>query len=108
MMKGTPNRKRNGNMPLVSLTNDHTLKSRMMGNYHVRFGSGGGESDLLADPQSTDEQRVILAQTFGCCRFVYNWGLHTRSFAYKEQGQKLSYNALAVLLPDLKREYPWL
>jgi len=56
----------------------------------------------------TDEQRVILAQTFGCCRFVYNWGLHTRSFAYKEQGQKLNYNALAAMLPDLKREYPWL
>src|SRR5260370_41900396 len=51
---------------------------------------------------------VILAQTFGCCRFVYNWGLHTRSFAYKEQGQKLNYNALAAMLPDLKREYPWL
>jgi hypothetical protein len=49
-MKGTPNRKRNGNMPQVSITSDHTLESRMMGNYHVRFGSGGGESDLLTDP----------------------------------------------------------
>lgn len=56
----------------------------------------------------TDEQRVILAQTFGCCRYVYNWGLYTRSFAYKEQGQKLNYNALAALLPDLKKEHPWL
>ena len=38
-------------MPQVSITSDHTLESRMMGNYHVRFGSGGGESDLLTDPQ---------------------------------------------------------
>jgi putative transposase len=56
----------------------------------------------------TDEQKRILAQTFGCCRYVYNWGLYTRSFAYKEQGEKLNYNALAALLPDLKREHPWL
>ncbi len=36
-------------MLLVSITNDHTLKSRMMGNYHVRFGSGGGEGDFFAN-----------------------------------------------------------
>jgi len=34
---------------LVSITSDHALKSRMMGNYHVRCGSGGGESDLSAN-----------------------------------------------------------
>jgi putative transposase len=56
----------------------------------------------------TDEQKRILAQTFGCCRFVSNWGLHTRSTAYKERGEKLSYNQLAALLPDLKKQYPWL
>ena len=55
----------------------------------------------------TDEQRRILAQTFGCCRFVYNWGLNTRKTAYAI-GQKLNYNALSALLPDLKKEYPWL
>ncbi|MFL5704077.1 MAG: RNA-guided endonuclease InsQ/TnpB family protein [Ktedonobacteraceae bacterium] len=55
----------------------------------------------------TDEQRSILAHTFGCVRYVYNWGLHTRSAAYKI-GQKLYYNDLAALLPDLKREHPWL
>ncbi len=56
----------------------------------------------------TDEQRVILAQTFGCVRYVYNWGLHTRSSAYKERGEKLYYNELAAMLPDLKRQYSWL
>jgi putative transposase len=55
----------------------------------------------------TDEQKRDLAQTFGCCRFVYNWGLYTRSNAYK-LGQKLNYNALAAMLPALKKEHPWL
>jgi transposase len=54
----------------------------------------------------TEEQKVLLAQTFGCVRFVYNWGLHTRSTAYKERGEKLSYNDLAALLPALKKAYP--
>ena len=67
-MKGTPNRKRNGNMPQVSITSDHTLKSRMMGNYHVRFGSGGGESDLLTDPQPV---RKGLQQQYLACRLLY-------------------------------------
>ena len=48
-MKGMPNHLRNGSMLLVSITNDHRLQSRMMGNYHVRFGSGGGEGDLFAN-----------------------------------------------------------
>ncbi len=56
----------------------------------------------------TDEQRDILAHTFGCVRFVYNWGLSTRSTAYKERGEKLYYNALAAMLPDLKKQHPWL
>ena len=55
----------------------------------------------------TDEQRIILAQTFGCVRFVYNWGLSTRSTAYKS-GVKLFYNDLAAMLPELKKQSPWL
>src|SRR6266436_8117710 len=47
--KDMRNHQRNGCMPLVSITNDHTLKSRMMGNYHVRFGSGGGGSNPFAN-----------------------------------------------------------
>ncbi len=56
----------------------------------------------------TDEQKRILAQTFGCCRFVYNWGLSTRKTAYFQHGQKLTYNDLSAMLPHLKKEYPWL
>jgi putative transposase len=56
----------------------------------------------------TSEQRITLAQTFGCVRFVYNWGLHTRKTAYFQRGESLSYNDLAAMLPHLKQEYPWL
>ncbi len=56
----------------------------------------------------TDEQKHILAQTFGCCRFVYNWGLSTRKTAYSQHGQKLTYNDLSAMLPDLKKTHPWL
>ncbi len=56
----------------------------------------------------TDEQKRILAQTFGCCRFVYSWGLFTRKTACFQHGQKLTYNDLSAMLPTLKKEYPWL
>jgi hypothetical protein len=56
----------------------------------------------------SDEQMHILAQTFGCCRFIYNWGLHTKSSAYKERGKKLNYNTLAGILPAFKKQFPWL
>ena len=56
----------------------------------------------------TDEQRIHLAQTFGCVRFIYNWGLSTRKTAYFQHEQSLSYPDLAAMLPDLKQQYPWL
>ncbi len=56
----------------------------------------------------TNEQRITLAQTFGCVRFVYNWGRGVSSTASKSGGQKLSYHDLSAMLPDLKKEYPWL
>ena len=56
----------------------------------------------------TDEQRSSLAQTFGCVRFVYNWGLSTRKTAYVQHAESLTYNDLAALLPELKKHYPWL
>jgi putative transposase len=56
----------------------------------------------------TDEQKRILAQTFGCCRFVYNWGLSIRKTASFQHGQNLTYNDLSAMLPNLKKEHPWL
>ncbi len=59
-----------GSMPLVSLTNDHTLKSRVRGNSHARFGSGGRGSNPSAyhnrlvwfrqdHPQGTIETEIV-------------------------------------------------
>ena len=31
-----------------------------------------------------DEQKVLIAKTLGCCRFVYNWALNMKITAYKE------------------------
>lgn len=56
----------------------------------------------------TDEQKKMLAHTFGCVRFLYNWALQIRSVAYKERGEKLTYYDLAARLPALKDEFPWL
>jgi putative transposase len=56
----------------------------------------------------TQEQAGQLARTFGCGRFVYNWGLATRKHAYFHEGKSLSYNGLAAMLPALKEEYPFL
>lgn len=33
----------------------------------------------------TDEQKVLFAKTFGCCRFVYNWALNLKITVYKER-----------------------
>src|SRR6266568_6462852 len=58
----------------------------------------------------TDEQANILARTFGCCRFVYNWALRQRTDAFFQHGERLSYHQLAVMLTDLKKqeESAWL
>jgi putative transposase len=56
----------------------------------------------------TEEQARQLARTFGCARFVYNWGLSARKQAYFQQGKSLYYNDLAAMLPALKEQYPWL
>ena len=49
-------------------------------------------------------QRETLAQTFGCCRYVYNWGLDRKSTAYKETGKSLSAYDLSKELTALKKE----
>src|SRR5437588_8565847 len=43
----------------------------------------------------TDEQKQLLARTFGCCRYVYNWALRDRTDAYYKRGERLSYEDTA-------------
>ncbi len=58
----------------------------------------------------TDEQEHILAQTFGCVRFAYNWALRKKTDAYYNEQKRLYYKDLSALLTDLKKqdEYIWL
>lgn len=57
----------------------------------------------------TAKQREILAQTFGCCRFVYNWALRLRTDSYQE-GKTINYYSTSAELTKLKRqdETAWL
>src|SRR5271157_198473 len=58
----------------------------------------------------TEEQKNILAQTFGCTRFVYNWALRKKTDTYYKDGVRLYYNDLSHQLTDLKKQppYAWL
>ena len=57
----------------------------------------------------TKEQEVLFTKTFGCCRFVYNWGLSMRIAAYKEHKETLSNIYLTNLMSrELKKENEWL
>src|SRR6266496_2348248 len=52
----------------------------------------------------TAEQAMILARTFGCVRYVYNWALRVRTDAYYQQGKRLYYSDLSCALTDLKKQ----
>ncbi len=52
----------------------------------------------------SDEQKRILAQTFGCCRYVYNWALRERTDAYYQHGERLYYEGTAQRLVTLKKQ----
>lgn len=52
----------------------------------------------------TNSQRLVLGQTFGCARFVYNWGLEQRKEAYETTGKGLSNTETSKRLTFLKRE----
>lgn len=58
----------------------------------------------------TSEQRLILAQTFGCTRFVYNWALALRTDSYYQDKVSLSYTDTSNALTKLKKDpdKPWL
>lgn len=57
----------------------------------------------------TDDQKILLAKTFGCCRFVYNWALNLKIEAYKKSKEILSNFDLSKLLKnELKVKCEWL
>lgn len=56
----------------------------------------------------TPAQQVILAKSFGCARWYWNYSLNLCQETYKSTGKGLSRGAIQGLLPNLKKEYPWL
>ena len=58
----------------------------------------------------TSAQRLELAQTFGCARFVYNWALALRTNSYYQDNVSMSYTDTSNALTKLKKdpEKPWL
>lgn len=48
------------------------------------------------------KQRELIAKTFGCCRFIYNFALDARETAFKN-GDKIGYSATSKILTELKK-----
>jgi putative transposase len=51
----------------------------------------------------TQEQQILLAQTFGCARWWWNYALNQCILTYKQTGKGLNRVALNALLPNLKQ-----
>lgn len=57
----------------------------------------------------TEEQKVLFAKTFGCCRFVYNWALNLKIEEYKQGKKSVSYKEVQDrMVNELKKENKWL
>ena len=57
----------------------------------------------------TEEQKVLFAKTFGCCRFVYNWALNLKIEAYKQDKKSVAYKEVQDrMVNELKKENQWL
>ncbi len=58
--------------------------------------------------EPTEEQKVKINKTLGCCRFVYNSMLDRGIKAYQRCGESMSYIDTQNLLPQMKTYLPWL
>lgn len=58
----------------------------------------------------TKQQKVLLAKTFGCCRYIYNWGLATKMLAYGKDKKSVSVFSLDKEISKMKEveETKWL
>lgn len=54
------------------------------------------------------EQEIFLNKSFGCIRFVYNWGLSIKNQEYAQTKKSSNYYELNKKLPELKRDNAWL
>lgn len=51
----------------------------------------------------SNDQKNLINQTFGCCRFIYNKGLSIRNDAF-ENGQRVNYSQTSAMLTALKQQ----
>ena len=56
----------------------------------------------------TSEQETLLAKSFGCARWFWNYALNLCQETYKNTGKALSRGDRQGLLPALKKEDEWL
>lgn len=58
----------------------------------------------------TPEQEVVLAKTFGCARFAYNYMLRLRTDAWMQQQERIGYHETSAALTALKKQpdFVWL
>jgi putative transposase len=56
----------------------------------------------------TSEQQVALSRSFGCARWYWNHALNACIQHYQETGKSLKMAAYKGMLPQLKKELPWL
>ncbi|NET42591.1 RNA-guided endonuclease TnpB family protein [Okeania sp. SIO2B3] len=54
------------------------------------------------------QQQEALSQSFGNCRWLWNYCLNLMNQTYKETGKGLSGYEIKKLIPQLKKEYEWL
>lgn len=54
------------------------------------------------------EQKILIAKTFGSCRYVYNYYLEKRIKAYETNKETFSYVQCASDMTQLKSELEWL
>lgn len=56
----------------------------------------------------TKDQEQKIAIQFGCCRYIYNWGLQRKTEVYQKEQKNLSCIDLINELSKLKKELTWL
>lgn len=54
------------------------------------------------------QQEILIAKTFGCCRFVYNHYLSKKIEVYKDKHDTLTFSKCSADLTILKKELEWL
>ncbi len=54
------------------------------------------------------QQQLALAQSFGNCRWLWNYCLNLMNQTYRETGKGLSGYAVKKQIPQLKKEHEWL